>query len=600
MPYNFSREGRNFRPHPKEYLPREYNGREQKSINYVSNKKYYKSYKSSSKENVMRQEGLNGIKRILRDRDVNYIFSMNENFIHDKTCPEVLKFQRSELRYVKEYPCHLPQCARCAHKAYLRNGASDIEKFNVYMSFFKKINITDSLIRHMYIDCGMKTTLIEDDNAIQIYYKNDVWRVILLNNQGNVRLLHNNYRVENGRRVFCAGFHIQSEYCKETNIQFALSVIENYSWVKHVSKTRASFLEYRPIRTIRFRKKENFFNMNMWNDDKKNINEEISENEFLNADFETNDDDAKSNETRKIPDYGFVKDDRPDHGDMYGYYVPRKRNNYRNNNNNYGYSNKYGQNNGGYQNNRYQSRNNNNNNGYSNSGYNNSGYNKNYSNSSYNNSGYNKGYSNNYYRTTSSYNPNYGYNNTNRYSQEKRTYNTNDFVGKDYRKKYDNGYGMPDSNRYVGRSSYDNRYNNTYNNTYDRKRDNNNWDRRNDYNGQSYTNNVDDFSKDYTREELEAIDSVKDMKFSLEVKDFNLVSEDGYPTHGKKCVYIWVTKEGNFQWQIGEYDFYKRQFSISYPGDGNFVTDDKKVVAWQVLWNGNIIAEKAEEKEEEE
>ena len=54
-----------------------YKGREQKSINYVSNKKYYKSYKSSSKENVMRQEGLNGIKRILRDRDVNYIFSMN-------------------------------------------------------------------------------------------------------------------------------------------------------------------------------------------------------------------------------------------------------------------------------------------------------------------------------------------------------------------------------------------------------------------------------------------------------------------------------------------------------------------------------------------
>ena len=57
---------------------------------------------------------------------------MNENFVHDKTCPEVLKFKKFELRYVNEYPCHLPQCARCAQKAYIRNGASDINKFNLY------------------------------------------------------------------------------------------------------------------------------------------------------------------------------------------------------------------------------------------------------------------------------------------------------------------------------------------------------------------------------------------------------------------------------------------------------------------------------------
>lgn len=577
MPQDFSLGNKNNRPHQEiEFYNRNrinYPNNRSKNVNNVmknnmSCKSVRSPYMNSERDNM---------EEMLMDKRVKYVFSMHENFVHDKSCRAIYKFPYSELRFVENYPCHLPQCARCAMRAYLRNGVEDIENYNYYMELYEKMGVTDSLIRHMYIDCEMKTRLL-GHRAVEIKYKEDTWRIVLLDNNKNVKLLHNNYKVYGDRRFFTKSFHVQSEYCKETNIQFALGVIENYSWDKHnkenASRRHNEFLGNRPGRAYS-RTKEIYNNMTMWNDD--NNNDEVSENEFLNADFESGDEQSKQQDNRTNNQYGYQDNRDNVNNDYRGSY--RQDNNYRRSYYNGGYNNNYNSRpNRGYQ--RYQTRNN--------------SYNQN-------------NYGNNYQRRNT-YN-NYGNSYNSRYDNRDNRYNNyrQDDRRNGYRK---NNYGMPDEERYNGRNNnygVDKNYNNQSNQGYQTRRNNpyNNggFSRPQiiDENKNPYTNTYSNSFNPYDNSRIEDVrESAKNMKFSLSINDFKLVSEEGFPPNGKRCIYIWVTKDGSFQWQIGEYDFYRKQFTISFPGGMDFTTDDSKVVAWQLLWNVSINAEENEDNKEDE
>ena len=69
--------------------------------------------------------------------------------------------------------------------------------------------------------------------------------------------------------------------------------------------------------------------------------------------------------------------------------------------------------------------------------------------------------------------------------------------------------------------------------------------------------------------------------------DFNFVNKFGYPDNGTRCIYIWKTKNGIYQWQIGEYISKKRQFVIKF-SDQTFITDWRKVIAWKYVWKGDL------------
>ena len=76
-------------------------------------------------------------------------------------------------------------------------------------------------------------------------------------------------------------------------------------------------------------------------------------------------------------------------------------------------------------------------------------------------------------------------------------------------------------------------------------------------------------------------------EFQLNFSDFNLVRKYGYPDNGTRCIYIWKTKNGIYQWQIGEYIAKKKQFVIKF-SDQTFITDWRKVVAWKYVWKGDL------------
>ena len=56
------------------------------------------------------------------------------------------------------------------------------------------------MLRHMYVDCEMKTKVNGD--TLTVWHNEDTWKIVFLDHPGNVRLLHNNYHVKDGHRVF--------------------------------------------------------------------------------------------------------------------------------------------------------------------------------------------------------------------------------------------------------------------------------------------------------------------------------------------------------------------------------------------------------------
>ena len=103
------------------------------------------------------------------------------------------------------------------------------------------------MIRHMYIDCDMKTRINGD--TLTIHHKEDTWKIVYLDSPGNVRLLHNNYHIVDEHREFEKGFHIQSEFTSNTKIKYAIENIETYSWSMHRVHEREAMLEQKKNET---------------------------------------------------------------------------------------------------------------------------------------------------------------------------------------------------------------------------------------------------------------------------------------------------------------------------------------------------------------
>ncbi len=170
-------------------------------------------------------------KSIMEDKEFKYVYSMHGNLVHDKNCYLVKRIPDNEFKYLRNYPLWLKQCPKCAANAYIRNGAMDFEKIKEYRELFAMMKVNNDMLRHIYIDCGMKTRIYR--NTLTVYYNEDTWKITYLDSPGRVRLYHNNYHIEDGKRVFEKSFHIQSDFTSNTTAKFAFENIETYSWDMH-------------------------------------------------------------------------------------------------------------------------------------------------------------------------------------------------------------------------------------------------------------------------------------------------------------------------------------------------------------------------------
>lgn len=171
---------------------------------------------------------------ILDDPEIKFIFDPRENIVHDRSCPLAAKITDRNLRYTKNYPAHIRQCPECAKKAYIRNGAYDFINYQRYADLYQDMNVDESQLYHIYVECRMKTTV--SPGRLNISYLEDSWIIQKLHKSpddpaaSDVCLFHNNYTIEDGKREFDGGYHVQNGWMDQTTFQAAIHYIENYHW----------------------------------------------------------------------------------------------------------------------------------------------------------------------------------------------------------------------------------------------------------------------------------------------------------------------------------------------------------------------------------
>lgn len=211
----------------------------------LSQKMYYDKRQQGNSGRQMNDSKLR--RKIMADDNVKFICSRNEDVIHDKSCILTRNIKDYDLKYLVNYPKWMKQCPKCAIEAYLRYGAEDYDKLAEYDALFRLMMMSVEMIRHMYIDCDMKTRINGD--TLTIHHKEDTWKIVYLDSPGNVRLLHNNYHIVDEHREFEKGFHIQSEFTSNTKIKYAIENIETYSWSMHRVHEREAMLEQKKNET---------------------------------------------------------------------------------------------------------------------------------------------------------------------------------------------------------------------------------------------------------------------------------------------------------------------------------------------------------------
>lgn len=167
--------------------------------------------------------------RIMSNPKVKYMYSKELRIVHDKHCIQAREILDEDLEWSEYYQEEWQQCPECAIRTYVSVGAKDPESMKLYEQFFEKTCMTDVQVRSIYIENDMKTRITMD--TMTVWHKEDAWRIKALPKKGHVQLYHNNYAIrKKGIREFTLGFHIQNLACMDTNMGYALSIIENYEY----------------------------------------------------------------------------------------------------------------------------------------------------------------------------------------------------------------------------------------------------------------------------------------------------------------------------------------------------------------------------------
>ncbi|MCR5216164.1 MAG: hypothetical protein K6C69_04455 [Lachnospiraceae bacterium] len=164
----------------------------------------------------------------------SFYYASSSKILHDQSCKLINDIPESRLHGSDEYIESMKQCPVCAYQAYLRVGAKDYQNLSEYLKFFQEIGLSPELAHHMYIEKRMKTEFDTQAMELVVRDREDTWKILKVGNSGKVRLMHNNYRVdEKKHRVFIKGYHVQSEFTSMCRPEDCISTIENYSFNIH-------------------------------------------------------------------------------------------------------------------------------------------------------------------------------------------------------------------------------------------------------------------------------------------------------------------------------------------------------------------------------
>lgn len=148
--------------------------------------------------------------KALSDQKIRFVLDNRSNRIHDKHC-RFWKTPGRSVTFLDHYiSLGTKKCPACERRALVSIGAEDPENYHFYEEWLENANVSTHQLHTLYNDLHAKTSCMYDILTIKV--KEDTWRLILVPNQkGRVKFLHNNYRIRNNSRDFVGGFHNQTD-----------------------------------------------------------------------------------------------------------------------------------------------------------------------------------------------------------------------------------------------------------------------------------------------------------------------------------------------------------------------------------------------------
>lgn len=163
------------------------------------------------------------------DPKKNFAYSARDGYVHDKACVRLRNIPVAELEYFEHIPETMYLCPACEYAAIIREGVRFGERVDVYLNFFGKAGATLDDLRLLIVEHGAYLKW-KDFNTLQLKVHDDYWMIVCKGSE--LRLMHNNYYVVDGQRIFGSGFHTQAV---PGNKRFAdiCKVITEYNCEKH-------------------------------------------------------------------------------------------------------------------------------------------------------------------------------------------------------------------------------------------------------------------------------------------------------------------------------------------------------------------------------
>lgn len=167
---------------------------------------------------------------------MQYAFSVTEKILHDRSCKLVWNIPDEEFQMCTNFTIDMKLCPECQRMSVIRAGLGDDgNKIKAYNWFFNQVKATSKDLYDLIIENQAKIKWIDQKN-MQIHVHEDTWIVQYEN--GEIRLLHNNYSVIDGaQRFFEKGFHRQHLYDRP-NFRYISILMINYTWDKHLESVK--------------------------------------------------------------------------------------------------------------------------------------------------------------------------------------------------------------------------------------------------------------------------------------------------------------------------------------------------------------------------
>lgn len=176
----------------------------------LENIPYVEECKRAERERIREKEMFaEKRKSRMNTSQLRYAYDTRKKVLHDRSCRWVSKIPDEFFEMCRDFDHGMNLCRKCHIRMLIRACIDDQED----------VELAEQILRRLYAKREDMVSLLNRKNveircvsnrSLEVKLNDDTWRIVAPRKEGEeLTLLHNNYRIEDGKRIIERGFHRQ-------------------------------------------------------------------------------------------------------------------------------------------------------------------------------------------------------------------------------------------------------------------------------------------------------------------------------------------------------------------------------------------------------